>query len=145
MNKLSGFGDSLSELMREKGVKSDKLAAAVGVTGSVVRRWTYNDTNILLSNLVNVADYFLCSVEFLLGRTEIFLDYTPKECPPFYERLRAVMKICEKTTYRVYRDTKIKGSHFSKWRNGTEPKLSSLLELSAYFDCTIDYLIGRVG
>lgn len=143
MDKLSKFNERLGELMTAKPVKSENLASAIGVTGSVVRRWTYNDTNIQLKNLVKLSDYFNCSVEFLVGRTDRVLDFLPKTRPSFYQRLIEVLKINSVSTYKIFKKTKVKGYYFQNWKKGADPKLSSLIELADYLDCTIDYLIGK--
>lgn len=144
MNKLSKFNERLVELMEYKNIKSEQLAKAVGVTGSVVRRWTFNDTDIQLSNLLRLADFFNCSIEFLIGRTDKLLDYTPKETmPDFNTAMRQALEYHGKTTYTLINETKIKGYHLHKWKNGSIPRLSSLIELSDYLGCTIDFLIGR--
>ena len=143
MKKLSNFNERLSELMQFKGIKSEELAKKIGVTGSVVRRWTYNDTDVQLANLIKLADFFNCSIEFLIGRTENMLDIVPKKSPPFNSHLYTVIKQSGKSTYSIRKNTKIKGYHLFKWKNGSDPKLSSLLELSNYLGYTIDYLVGR--
>jgi len=143
MDKLSLFNERLKELMQYKNIKSEKLADAVGVTGSVVRRWTFNDTDLKLSNLLKLADYFNCSIEFLIGRSDKVLDFSPKECPPFYDAAINALNHFDVTVYKVSKETKIKGYHFYIWKKGSEPKLSSLIELSNYLGCTIDFLLGR--
>lgn len=143
LKKLSKFNERLSELMEAKPIKSEALAAEIGVTGAVIRRWTYNDTNVQLKNLIKLADYFGCSVDFLTGRSDKVLDFTPKKRPNFYARLIQVLKTNFISTYKIFKNTKIKGYYLQNWKNGADPKLSSLIELVDYLDCTIDYLIGR--
>jgi transcriptional regulator with XRE-family HTH domain len=143
MEILSKFNERLAELMQEHEITSERLAVKIGVTGSVIRRWTYRDTNIKLSNLLRVADYFNCSLEFLLGRTEKVLDYTPKPLPKFGRRFREIIMNRGVSSYRLRNLTKIKGSHIYKWDRGAEPRLSSLLELANFMNITVDYLIGR--
>jgi transcriptional regulator with XRE-family HTH domain len=50
---------------------AEQLAAALGISRTTVYRWKTHPHQIFLSNLIAVADYFNCSLEFLLGRTEI--------------------------------------------------------------------------
>lgn len=143
MSKLSLFNERLKELMLYKNIKSEKLAAAVGVTGSVVRRWTFNDTDVKLKNLLSLADFFNCSIDFLVGRSDKVLDFSPKECPPFYDAMLNALDHFDVTMYRVSEETKIKSYHFYIWRKGSKPQLSSLIELANYLGCTIDFLVGR--
>ena len=139
----SSFGGRLSDLMLEKGVSSIKLGNAIGVSKSAINNWRSGKFQMYLSNLLKVADYFNCSLEYLVGRTENPLDYAPKPCPPFYARFRAVMKERGKTRYGMNRDTAIKDSYFTEWASGSDPRVSSLIEAADYLGVTLDYLVGR--
>ena len=96
-----------------------------------------------LSQLVKLADYFDCSLDFLTGRTDTVLDYSPKPCPPFYARFREVMAERGITRYRMSKETKIKDSYFTEWSKGTDPHLFSLIEVADYLNVSVDYLVGR--
>lgn len=142
---MDNFSERLTELISgsEKNIKSDLLGEAIGVSGQTVRAWCSGSQQISLKNLLKLADYFNCSLDFIVGRTDIFLDYTPRECPPFYQRFRNVLNEKGKTRYRVNKETKIKDSYFTKWSKGTDPHVFSLIEMANYLDITIDYLVGR--
>ena len=143
MNKISYFSDRLSELMIEHNIKSEVLAEKIGVNGSIVRRWILSDTDIQRSNLIKLAEFFDCSIDFLTGRSDTILDFISHECPPFSDILPSVIKKCGKTSYKIRKETKIKGYHLYKWSKGSDPKLSSLILLADYLNCTIDFLVGR--
>lgn len=143
MDILSGFSERLLELMQENGLNAESLGKELGVAPTVVRRWCLPHKDAYFSNVVRVADYFHCSLDFLCGRSEIILDFTPKPCPPFMEWLPIVIKESGKTTYKIFKDTKIKSSYFTLWRKGREPQLSSLGVLADYLGCTLDRLVGR--
>ena len=140
---MSNFSERLAELMEEKDLSAEELGEKLKVSSRAVRHWEKSEKNIFISNFIKVADYFKCSLDFLCKRSETYLDYTPKECPPFMEWLPTVIKENKKTTYRIFRDTRIKSAHFALWRKGTEPLLSSLGELADYLGCTLDRLVGR--
>lgn len=143
MDNLSKFSERLSELMQESEILSEQLSKEIGISGSIIRRWCKNDPNLLLGNMLKVADFFQCSLDFLAGRTETQLDFVPKPCPPFNKRFRYVLEKCDVSTYELRNHTKIKGLHIHKWDNGSDPKLSSLLEIANYLNVTLDYLVGR--
>ena len=137
------FRESLAELMSEKKLTTISLGEAIGVSATTVHCWLTGKTKLFLSNALKLTDYFECSLEFLLGRTAIRLSYTPKVCPPFYDRLKEIMTLQGKSSYRIVKDTSFSFGHFSKWRNGGDPYIETLLNLTAYFDCSLDYLVGR--
>ena len=104
MENKNVFHERLTELMIEKGVNTVSLAAAIGVSDETVRRWKNGERDILLSQLLKLADYFQCSLDFLTGRSDSVLDYQVSEMPPFYDSLRAVMKEKGVTRYRLVKD-----------------------------------------
>lgn len=140
---MSDFSERLRELLADAGISMEQLSEKINVDVTTVRRWNRDAHSTFLSNLVALAGYFNCSLEFLAGRTETKLDYTPQPCPPFYERFRELMKENGITRYRFTRTTRFKDQYFSKWKHGADPHLETLIELSDYFKCTIDYLVGR--
>jgi len=54
------------------------------------------------------------------------------------------MKEAQISSYALRKISKYDGAYFYNWEHGSEPVLSTLAELSKIFDCTIDYLIGRI-
>ncbi len=143
MDVLKGFSERLIELMQENGLNAEKLSKKLGVAPTIIRRWCLPQKDIYYSNLLQVANYFNCSLDFLCGRSDIVLDFVPQECPPFMEWLPTVIKERGKSTYKIFKDTRIKSSYFAKWRKGREPLLSSLGILADYLDCSLDRLVGR--
>ena len=139
----SKFGDRLSDLMLKENVKATELAAAIGVNTSSVNDWKRGKFQMYLSNLIKVADFFNCSLEYLADRTDTLLDYAPKPCPPFYARFREVMEERGKTRYRMTIDTGIKDSYFTEWSKGSDPHVVSVTEAADYLGVTLDYLVGR--
>lgn len=137
------FKERLSELIFSKGLTSNQIGEAIGVNGSTIRLWTEGKRNIRLGNAVKLCDYFNCSLEFLIGRTENIIDFTPHLALPFYDRLQEMMKAQGKTRYRIVNDLKKSHKHFDQWKNGSDPFLQTVIEFSDYFSVTTDYFIGR--
>ena len=143
MEKKNAFHERLSELMIEKGVNTVSLSAAIGVSDETVRRWKNGQRDILLSQLVKLADYFQCSLDFLAGRSDCAMDHQVREIPPFYDRLRAVMAEKGVTRYRLVKELPIYDGYFTNWKKGKSPNILTLIMLADYLDVTIDYLVGR--
>lgn len=143
MENKNEFHERLSELMIEKGVNTVSLASALGVSDETVRRWKNGQRDILLSQLVKLADYFQCSLDFLAGRSDAVLDYPVKEMPPFYDSLRAVMAEKGITRYKLVKDLPIYDGYFTNWKKGKSPNILTLILLADYLDVSIDYLVGR--
>lgn len=136
-------GERINELMAIKGIDNKTFAKAMGVNVSTVSRWKNNSKYMRLSQIVKIADFFNCSIEFLVGRTDKILDFTPNECPPFYPHLRLLLKAKGISRNQINKDTRIKSSYFADWKKGADPHILSLLELADYLDITLDVLVGR--
>lgn len=143
MDNLPNISDRLKELMLENETDIKTLEENINITASVILRWTKNYTSIKLSNLIKLSDYFHCSIEYLCGRREFEENFKPNNAPSFSSSLRKVLKEKNITVYKILKNTKISAASFYIWYNGAEPKLSSLLTLSDYLGCSIDYLVGR--
>ena len=58
-------------IMDEQDITSYRMAKETGISESLFGAWRKNPTSKIYSgNLVLIADYLGCSVDYLLGRTE---------------------------------------------------------------------------
>ncbi len=138
------ISERLKELMISKGIDNKTLSKKIGVSESTVSRWKSNCKYMHLSSALKIADYFNCSLDFLVGRSEAVIDFTPqKNYPDFYENFRKILDSKRVTRYEINKNTKIKSSHFSDWHRGSDPHIISLIELADYLEISLDYLIGR--
>lgn len=144
MEETIKISDRLSELMINKGIDSKTLAKEIGVSASTISRWKSSSKYMLLSGALKIANYFNCSLDFVVGRSETMIDFTPQQVyPHFYENLRSIMEQRNITRYEINAKTKIKSSHFVDWSRGSDPHILSLVELADYLEVTLDYLVGR--
>ncbi|MCL2860890.1 MAG: helix-turn-helix domain-containing protein [Firmicutes bacterium] len=143
MDYLSNFSERFSELILENETTPDMVAATLGVTAATIYRWQKNKIGISLLNIIKIADYFNCSLEFLIGRTDNKIDFTIQPSPPFYERLRQVMLERNITWYRIVKDGVVSNHNLSVWKNGTIPYLQSVIGIADYFKLTLDQFVGR--
>ena len=142
MDILKSFSESLTELIDNKNLTNQQLGDSLGVSHVAVSSWRNGTSYIYLSNLIKLADYFSCSIEYLLGNTTEILTFKPSTSTPFYPRLREVMQIRNVSRYRIAKDTRVKDNYFTTWSKGTDIHLLMLLELANYLDCTVDFLVG---
>ncbi|MCL2556022.1 MAG: helix-turn-helix domain-containing protein [Firmicutes bacterium] len=140
---MATFSERLTELMAEKEIKSYELANIIGVNTTTINDWKRGKYQVFLANAIKLADFFRCSLEYLMGRNEDFGDFEPKHCPTFYPRFLAVMAEKDCTTYRIRTDSSISGGHFDRWKSGSDPLVLTLTTVADYLDVTLDYLVGR--
>lgn len=136
------FGAVLTELMVEKGIDSIKLATEIGVTRTSIYRWQKGDRDVGLTHLVSLCRYFNCSLDYLVGLTQHDSGTSKFNVENFGRRLRKVMKSKGVSSYKLQKDTQYHGKYFSLWDKGSDPKLSTLVELANYFKCSLDELVG---
>ena len=137
------FAETLKGLMIEANTDTNKLASHLGVTVQSVNRWKRGiRDDISLSMLVALCTYFGCSLDYLVGRTDNDSKPNKYTLVNFGMRVREMMRVKGITTYRIRKETRFGGNHFYDWDNGADPKLSTLIELASYFNCSLDELVG---
>ena len=137
------FSERLLELMSENNVTKEQIAKICGTDVDTVRRWIKGDRLITLKHLLPIVEYFQCSFDYILGRTDKFLNFVPQICPPFCEVIEKVIKICGKTKYQLKKDIRIYDSYYTNWKNGKSPHILTLTKIADYLGCSVDNLVGR--
>ena len=64
------FYETLSKLMDENNVKAKNLSEQLGIGKNQFKYWKDNGNIPNGETLILLADYFNCSVDYLLGRTD---------------------------------------------------------------------------
>ena len=63
--------DRILQIIRERGYTEYRVSKETGISNSLLSLWRKKPTSKIYSgNLVLIADYLGCSVDYLLGRTE---------------------------------------------------------------------------
>lgn len=67
-------------IMQRRDISAYKLAKETGISESLFSKWKKKPTSEIASaNLIRIADYLDCSVDYLLGRTETVNPPIPKD------------------------------------------------------------------
>ncbi|MEG0297654.1 MAG: helix-turn-helix transcriptional regulator [Clostridium sp.] len=64
------IGDIISELRKDQGLTQDDLAIKLNVARSTVASWEVNVNEPGAASIVEIADLFNVSCDYLLGRTK---------------------------------------------------------------------------
>lgn len=141
---MSNFVERLNELMTDEGLKQFDLSRKTGIKHSTLSGLVSGKHTPNYKSLIKIMTFFDCSADYLLGLDEIHTEeklFVPQE---FSTRLRAVLKEKGVSGEKLKRDLSLSGSVLFKWLSGkAQPSAHSLTALAKYFDCSIDYLIGR--
>ncbi len=140
---MATFGERLKELMNEGQLTSAELGKQIGYAPSGICRWYNYNKDISLDTLITLSDYFQCSLEYLAGRMETDTPYTYRKLLPFAIRLPHIMKEMGVTSYRMIKDEVFSPAVYHYWQHGSCPRLSSLIKIANYLQCTLDHLVGR--
>ena len=64
------FWERLSKLCLEHGIKPNPLAKEIGISSGIITKWKNTDALPNGETLTKLADYFDCSTDYLLGRSD---------------------------------------------------------------------------
>lgn len=67
---MSKLGERLKKLREDADMLSKDLASEINVEPSTITNWEKGNRSPKEDMLVRIADYFDCSVDYLLGRTD---------------------------------------------------------------------------
>lgn len=144
MLNLSLFAERLSELMLEENLTQNALAEKVNIDRSAISRYLSGRKLPTYSILIKLADYFHCTTDFLLALENENTCSEFKECPPFKEQLHFLLEKYKKTKYQIKKEQHIAESAIYNWQNGVfNPSVYDLVKLAEFFDCSVDYILGR--
>lgn len=144
MDILSNFVENLKELMFDKQMTAKSLCEKLDINLSQFYRYLRKESIPYTTTIVKIADYFCCSIDYLLGLAPHLIDDKLNYTPPFSIAFAQILKEYDITRYQVNKHTKIANSKLDYWYHGAQnPSLNSVLKLAKYFDCTIDKLLGR--
>lgn len=144
MNIMSNIAERLKDLMDEAGINITVLAERTGVDSSVISRILKCERMPSTQTVVTLADFFGCTTDSLLGLSDFCRECTFKPRPPFSERLNFLLSNFHVTKYRLEKDTKLTEATVDRWQKGKyEPTVESIIRLAEYFDCSVDFILGR--
>lgn len=142
---MSNLSESLKDLMSEAEISSSELAKKTNIDQSTILTLLRGDGLPSVDTLVKLADFFQCSTDYLLGLKDTSDEVTFRQRPPFPEQLTFLLHHFNITKYRLEKDTKLSEKTVNRWHNGkTQPTAESLIRLAKYFQCSVDFLLGRV-
>lgn len=144
MNILEQLSERLKDLMTEADVKTPALAERTKIDQSVISKFLRAERLPSAKTLVSLADFFHCSTDYLLGLTDSLKETSFKQRPPFSKQLSFLLSYFHVTKYRLEKETKLTEETVNRWHKGRyEPTVESLIRLANYFDCSVDFILGR--
>lgn len=144
MVDLRKFAENLNDLMFDYKISQKELAERTGIDKASINRYLKGNCMPSVKSVVKLADFFNCSVDFLLGLSEEKSNTEFLPCPPISERINYFLELSELTAYRFCKNVKLPDSRFYHWQKGTHsPTIPSIENIANYFKCSIDKVLGR--
>lgn len=144
MKDSSLFISRLKDLMDEKGLSVNKLAKAIQCDNQAIARWLAGQYYPRHYILIKMAEYFYCSVDFLLGLTNDESFSKSKKSSDFLTQFIKRRNLLNLTDYQIAKQIDIEQSTISKWLIRKQiPETNTLINLSAVLECSVDFLLGR--
>lgn len=144
MDILSNFGENLSELIFDNKITPEDLSKAVNIDRSVIYRYLRKKCLPSLTNAIIIADYFQCSVDYLFGLTANNSKTYGKTKATFSQMFQILLNSKNLTRYAFCQQNNFAEQSVDDWFHGKRlPNVQNAILIAKFFDCTLDYLLGR--
>ena len=144
MDIMLDFAEILGDLINERDMNAKQFAIAVGAQNSSVSEYLRALRIPTVARLVEIANYFNCSADYLLGLEEDRKSGNYCACPPFNEQLEFLKNYFNCSNSYFYTNSGIPKTRYYDWLKGKRvPSLENVVKLAEYLNCSVDFTIGR--
>ena len=144
MESMSKFAENLKDLMFDNNLSQKDLAESTAIDRASINRYLKGNCIPNLKAVVRLAEYFNCSVDFLIGKSAENSNTKFLPCPPFCKRLQLYLNKYGGTPLSLCKTVGLPDSRFYGWLAGTHfPRIDNVERLADYFKCSIDQFLGR--
>ena len=141
---LSKFVESLSELIFQSNISVAELSEKLNCEKATIYRYLRGEKMPSVEMAIKMADFFSCSVDYLLGLEEEKYPRNFKPCPTFQERLPVLCEKLKTNKYQIQKKTGVAESAIYGWQKGTtSPNIDTLVKMAQAFDCSVEFILGR--
>ncbi len=146
MDILSKLPERLNEVMFEKNLTPAEFAKQVGVDRNTITRYLQGVRLPSFKNFIKMLEVLNCSADFLVG----LIDFPPANLvfhpiPPFQERFKELLQTFNFSQFKLYNKTKLSYDDYNRWLKGVSvPYVDSLVKLAQAFECSVDFILGRI-
>lgn len=133
------FALRLKELREERGLSQQSFANKLKISQSTVGMWESGKREPGFDMVIVIADFFQCSVDYLLGCNKSDYKYAREICKQLYEKSNLTVQYIENYLGVNYQT-------FRSWYSGTGDYFSSIegiTKLADMFNVPIDTMLGR--
>lgn len=144
MEHLACFADRLKELLEINGLDVKDISEATEIDKSNLYNFLDGKHIPSTENAIRIAMYFQCPLDYLFGFCESFEKSQSTYSVPVKVRYRQAIDGMKCSRYKLSQISKICQQTLWRWYHGRQtPNLSSLVILSEFLDCSVDFLAGK--
>ncbi len=142
---MSNFVDTLKDLLIENDLTRAELAKILNVKPPTITRYMLSKQYPTIEIAIKIGDYFNYTLDYLFGLKEVNEPKNFKVCPPFDKHFRFLLEYFNKSVKDINNETNLAMSAMFYWLSGKRtPTIDSIIKLAKFFNCSIDFVIGRV-
>ena len=142
---MSSFVERLNECMKDEQINQFALSEKTGIYHSCLSGFMSGKHLPSYDNFEKLLYFFNCSADYMLGLIDYQHEEKLYEVMPFSKRFNQILKEKKISKEKFRKDNNISASVIYRWSIGkTKPSIENLIKMAEYFDCSVDYLIGRV-
>ncbi len=136
----------INDLLNDNNKTVDDLAIYLNLKiPTKIYNWKNNLYDPNIEALIKVADYFGCSLDYLLCRTENNEEIKTKKLLPFGTNLKKLINSKHKTIFHVAKDLRLNEHRLRKHiKENKYFKTATLIKLADYLGVSLDELVGRM-
>lgn len=142
---MNDFQERLQDLLIENELSRLQLSKKIGISFETLNGYFNKNFYPELSVAIKIANYFDCSLQYLMGLTDEYKNVDKNEMT-FIETLKKLMKVNNLSIEKLMKSLNMSEANYYRWKNSNnKPAMQSLIALAKFFGVSIDYLIGREG
>lgn len=136
----------INELIEEHNIDVETLAKAIGLNNpTMLYNWIDEKYFPSKNYLIRICDYFTCTCDYLLKRTDDYTTVKTKKEVEFKTQLTKFLNIKNISKYKLAKEAKINKSNVYSWfTKNTLPTTDMVVKLADYLNVSVDELIGRI-
>lgn len=136
---LKKFKENVLYLLKEKNFSVQKICEQANLGKNMIYDLDLHLPS--LENAIKISKALDISLDYLVGRTENQDKLKSISAKNFYKNLNIILKENKIIKTKFYKDMNYSTDCFTRWKKGSIPYLSTIIEIADYLNCSIDDLL----
>ena len=139
------FAERLKEVMNETNNNPQSVAKYLGLNQDAnIYQWLEGNHTPKITNLIQLANLFQYSIDYLLGLTDNDERIFNENIPEFKNQFKKVLKVVQIKQKNILEDKILSCGHLTTIRKNKYLLTENMIKLANYLGVSIDFLIGRI-